>query len=284
MENNEFNLFLLNAARTIHQADWNWKNVNSPFARIYMVESGQAKIELPDGVHIICPHHLYLVPAFVTHSYENDSTFTLYYFHVYNEYDIFSRFNFPFQVVAGELEILLVKRLLAINPGRELKRSDPRTYDNFPTLLDNINKSNKNAFNVDLETRTILQLLFLRFLNNASLKQNISDIRINKALRYIHENVEKDIYVEELSAICYLNKDYFTRLFKKEMHCTPMQYLMRKRIEKAQLLLLIGKKTIKDIAYDLSFNNIPHFCWSFKKITGKSPSDFVSQYRKNNEN
>jgi len=283
MENNEFNLFLLNAARTIHRADWNWKNVNSPFARIYMVESGQAKVELPDGVHIIQPNHLYLVPAFVTHSYENDSTFTLYYFHVYNEYDIFSRFNFPFEVEAGELETLLVRRLLAINPGRELQRSDPKIYDNFPTLLDNINKSNKNAFNVDLETRTILQLLFLRFLNNASLKQDISDIRITKALRYIHENVEKDIYVEELSAICYLNKDYFTRLFKKEMHCTPMQYLMRKRIEKAQLLLLIGRKSIKDIAYDLSFNNIPHFSWSFKKITGVSPSDFVSQYRKNNE-
>lgn len=278
IEKKEFNLFLLNAARTLHKADWNWENVNSPFARIYMVESGMAKVKLPDGVHIITPDHLYLIPSFVTHSYQNDSVFTLYYFHVYNEYDIFSRFDFPFEVEAGELEILLVKRLLAINPGRELQRSDPKSYDNFPNLLDNINKSNRNVFNIDMETRTILQLLFLRFLKNAALKQKISDVRIAKALRYIHENVGKKIYVEELSSICYLNKDYFTRLFKQEMLCTTMQYLMRKKIEKAQLWLLTGEKSIKDIAYDLSFNSIPHFCSSFKNITGESPSNFVKQY------
>lgn len=283
MENNNFNLLLLNAARTVHKSDWNWKDVNSPFARIYMVESGYAKIKLPSGTHTITPNHLYLVPSFVTHTYENDSTFVLYYFHVYNEYDIFNRYNFPFEVDAYELDALLVRRLLAVNPGRELKRSDPKIYDNFPTLLDNINKSNKNAFNIDLETRTILQLLFLRFLNKATRRQDISDIRIAKVLRYIRENIDENIYVEELASLCHLNKDYFTRLFNKEVHMSPMQYISRKKIEKAQLMLLVGKKSIKDIAYDLSFNSIPHFCWSFKKQVGVSPGDFVKQYKKNED-
>ena len=78
------NLVLLNVARKTHNADWNWKGVNSPFARIYMVENGSAKVVMPNGSHRIEPGYLYLIPAFVTHSYENDSNFTLYYIHVYD--------------------------------------------------------------------------------------------------------------------------------------------------------------------------------------------------------
>lgn len=283
MEKSEFDLLLLNAARVVHKADWNWKNVNSPFARIYMVESGEAKIELPDGIYSITPGYLYLVPSFVTHSYENHGTFVLYYFHVYNEYDIFNRFNFPFEIEIRELEILLVRRLLEINPGRSLKYSNPQIYDNFPTLLDNLSENSKNALNQELETSAILKLLLLKFLSKASSKQNINDSRISKVLHYIRKNIEKDIYVDELAHICCLNKDYFTRLFKKEMHCTPMQYLMQKKIEKAQISLLTGEKSIKDIAYDLSFNSVSHFCSSFRQVSGVSPGNFTMKYRKNKD-
>ena len=132
------NLILLNIAHKFHNADWNWKGVNSPFARIYMVESGYATVIMPDGEHIIEPGYLYLIPAFVTHSYKNDSVFTLYYIHIYEEQNIFERLSFPFKVPANELDCALVRRLLAINPGRELIRSDPETYDNIPTLMKTI--------------------------------------------------------------------------------------------------------------------------------------------------
>jgi mannose-6-phosphate isomerase-like protein (cupin superfamily) len=77
------NLILLNVARKEHNADWNWKGVNSPFARLYMVESGSANVVMPDGVHTIQPGHLYMIPSFVPHSYENIGSFTLYYIHIY---------------------------------------------------------------------------------------------------------------------------------------------------------------------------------------------------------
>lgn len=40
---------VLNVGLAIHNADWNWKNVNSPFMRLYYVTDGQAQIELPTG-------------------------------------------------------------------------------------------------------------------------------------------------------------------------------------------------------------------------------------------
>jgi AraC-like DNA-binding protein len=282
MKKEDFNLTLLNAALITHNADWNWKDVNSPFARIYMIESGSAQVIMPDGAHIIQPGYLYLIPAFATHGYESDGRFSVYFFHVYNEYDIFDRFDFPFEVNAGELDVSLVKRLLAINPGIELKHSDPRTYDNFSTLTQNIAKSGQQSFTLGLETSGILNILFSRFLNKATLKQEITDKRIKKVLRHIRENIDNNLHINDLADICNLHHDHFTRLFKKEMQCTPMQYIIRKKIEKAQLILITDENSIKDIAYALSFDDVAHFHRSFKKVTGMSPIAYKNQLSNRN--
>lgn len=271
-------LILLNIARKVHYADWNWKGVNSPFARLYMVENGSAKIIMPEGTFTIEPGYLYLVPSFVTHGYENNSTFILYYMHIYDEQNIFERLKFPFEVPAKEIDILLINRLLEINPGRELKRSDPETYDNFPTLMKSITLNDQYPYHSVVETSGILSQLFSRFLEKSSSKQDITDGRIINTLRYIRKNINQNIKLEDLSSMCYLTKDHFIRLFKKEMHCTPLQYINQKKIEKAQLMMVIGKKTVKDIAFSLSFNELSYFYRLFKKITGKSPQTYKAQF------
>ena len=268
------NLILLNVARVLHVADWNWKSVNSPFARIYMVESGSAKVILPDGAHKIEPGFLYLVPAFVTHSYENDSTFVLYYLHIYDEQNIFDRLSFPFEVAASELDNMLIRHLLSINPGRELKRSDPVTYDNHPTLMQSISRNEQFPFYSVIETKGILLQLLSRFLQKACFKQKIEDSRIDKVVRYIRENINQNITIDKLASISCLTSDHFIRLFKKEMQCTPVQYINQKKIEKAQLMLMFENQSIKEIAYGLSFENISYFYRLFRKMTGMAPSQY----------
>ncbi|MDR1330763.1 MAG: AraC family transcriptional regulator [Tannerella sp.] len=268
----QLNLILLNAARKEHHADWNWRGVNSPFARLYMVESGTARVLMPDGVYQIQPGKLYMIPAFVTHSYENDGFFTINYIHVYDDMNIFDRWNFPFVVDACDLDAMLIKRLLDINPGRELTRSDPGSYDNMPTLMQNIAINEQFTYHSVIETKGILLQLFSRFLDKASLKKDNMDTRIINVMRFIRENIERDITLRDLSSFCYLTNDHLIRLFKKEMQCTPVQYINQKKIEKAQLMLIIGEKSIKDIAYSLSFGNLSYFYRLFKKTIGISPN------------
>jgi AraC-like DNA-binding protein/mannose-6-phosphate isomerase-like protein (cupin superfamily) len=268
----QLNLILLNAARKEHHADWNWKCVSSPFARLYMVESGVAQVLMPDGVYRIRPGKLYMIPAFVTHSYENDGSFTIDYIHVYDEQNLFDRWNFPFEIDACDLDIMLVKRLLEINPGRELQRSDPDSYDNMPTLMENIVKNEELTFPMVIETRGILLQLFSRFLDKASPKKDITDKRIINVLRYVRENIEHNVTVKDLSSLCFLTNDHLIRLFKQEMQCTPVQYINQKKIERAQLMLIIGEKSVKDIAFRLSFSNISYFYRLFKKTVGLPPN------------
>jgi YesN/AraC family two-component response regulator len=71
-----------------------------------------------------------------------------------------------------------------------------------------------------------------------------------------------------------LTKDHLIRLFKKQMGCTPAKYINQKKIEKAQLIILMENISLKNVAYKLGFENISYFIRLFKKITGETPSTY----------
>jgi AraC-like DNA-binding protein len=268
------NLILLNIGYVEHYADWNWKGTRSPFARLYLVQKGMAQVAIGDTIHTLTPKHLYLIPSFTTHDYICDGVFNIFYIHIYDEYNIFDRLTFPFEVDAGDLEEALVKRLLAINPGRELKISDPKIYDNAPTFFESIAQNSNFPFYSVLESKGIMLQLFSKFLIRANFKQKIADKRIGKVLHYIRKNIEHELPINELSTICCLTLDHFIRIFKKEMKCTPTQYINQKKIERAQMMLLLDGKQVKEIAYALSFENVSYFNRLFKSYTGMTPSEY----------
>jgi AraC-like DNA-binding protein len=173
------------------------------------------------------------------------------------------------------LDVLLVKRLLAINPGMELKRSDPQTYDTTQLLVKQLSGKKPDSAS-GMETKGILLQLLSRFFNRMQPKKNISESRIIKALQYMHEHICDSLSVSEVAKHCNLNSDYFGQVFKREMNLTPLQYIQKKKIEKAQLMLALNRKTIKEIAYNLSFNDMKHFDRLFNRIVGMSPK----MYRK----
>lgn len=275
-------LILLNIGYAVHHADWNYKNINSPFARIYLVKEGFAKLHLPDSrVQDLTPGHLYLIPPFTLHSYECDDYYTLYYIHIYegqtSSQRILEDYLYPVQINAAQLDVLLVEQLAKMNPGRELKQYDPLAYDNTPHLIESINLHSQNPTYAIFETKGILFQLLARFLKYSTDKYEITDNRILKVLRYIRKNIDQNITIEEMISMCYLSKDHFIRLFKKEMGITPVQYINQKKIEKAQLMLITGNQSIKDIAYALSFENVYYFNRLFRKITGTTPVEYRKQ-------
>lgn len=64
------------------------------------------------------------------------------------------------------------------------------------------------------------------------------------------------------------------QLFAAEFESTPREYLDRRRIEAARLLLLHSKSSVKEIAYDLGFRHASHFTKWFRHHTTLSPSSF----------
>lgn len=276
METPDF--ILLNVGFAVHYADWNYKNVNSPFARIYLVQEGKARLHLPEKTQELTPGHLYLIPPFTQHSYECSNYFSLYYIHIYENQTsnerVLEDFIFPVEVAATLLDVSLVKQLFEINPDRDLKRYDPSDYDNSSTLFRTISSHAQTPVSTIFATKGILYLLCSSFLAEAQHKYQITDNRIRKVLRHIRLNIDNPVSIDELSNMCCLSKDHFIRLFKKELQITPVQYINRKKIEKAQLKIITGDLPVKDIAYSLSFDNISYFNRLFRKYTGISPTQY----------
>lgn len=260
---------VLNVGLAVHNADWNWKNVNSPFTRLYYVTEGSAQIELPDGIYTLSPKHMYFIPAFTIHTNICKSNFVHYYLHIYEDHysdnDWLDHWKFPVEIEATDLDLALFKRLCEINPHMTLQKSDPTTYDNNPTLMQNLIKNRQRAFCDKVESRGIVFQLLSRFFKQGQSKIEMEDNRIAKTVLYIRKHLNEAIELEKLAGISCLSKDHFIRLFKKELGTTPLQYINQKKIEKAQLLLITEELAVKEIAFQLAFDDYSYFNRLFKK-------------------
>lgn len=273
---------VLNVGLAVHNADWNWKNVNSPFTRLYYVTEGSAQIELPDGIYTLSPKHMYFIPAFTIHTNICKSNFVHYYLHIYEDHysdnDWLDHWKFPVEIEATDLDLALFKRLCEINPHMTLQKSDPTTYDNNPTLMQNLIKNRQRAFCDKVESRGIVFQLLSRFFKQGQSKIEMEDNRIAKTVLYIRKHLNEAIELEKLAEISCLSKDHFIRLFKKELGTTPLQYINQKKIEKAQLLLITEELVVKEIAFQLAFDDYSYFNRLFKKTTGVTPQEYRRLY------
>jgi AraC-type DNA-binding domain-containing proteins len=73
---------------------------------------------------------------------------------------------------------------------------------------------------------------------------------------------------------------YLTRLFKTYENTTTVHFINSVKIKQAEELLLTTDKSIKEIAYELSFSNEKYFLRIFKQITSLTPSNFRNSYSK----
>jgi mannose-6-phosphate isomerase-like protein (cupin superfamily) len=81
-------IITLHAGYAEMDKDWNWKNVRSPFARLYYVTEGTAKVIIhakdsqEDETITLRAGHLYFIPPFTLHSNVCEGVFKHYYIHV----------------------------------------------------------------------------------------------------------------------------------------------------------------------------------------------------------
>lgn len=108
--------------------------------------------------------------------------------------------------------------------------------------------------------------------NIAKKRQDL--LLVNKITNFINTNLASDIRLEDLADLVHMNPSYLSTFFKKHMGMSPLQYLAKKRINRAMEYLKNSNKTILEIAGLCGFNSTASFNKAFKKIVGKVPSEF----------
>lgn len=91
---------------------------------------------------------------------------------------------------------------------------------------------------------------------------------------FVEGNYQSDLSLDKLSAIIDVSPQYLCRLFKDCYAMRPFEYLAKRRIQKAKLMLVQDKYTVNEIAQIVGYNDCSYFCSVFKKHEGISPAEF----------
>tara|TARA_R100001369_G_scaffold92763_1_gene139658 strand:+ start:2633 stop:3502 length:870 start_codon:yes stop_codon:yes gene_type:complete len=259
---------------------WDYDDVISPFIRLYYITKGSAMIYHSNEAIQLKPDHIYLIPSYTFGRYKCAVYHEQYYICCLEElksgYSIFNYGSFIYELEANSMDLYYFKRLLEINPNRQLENYNPKVYDNRPTLMDFEKKNEELSPSEFMETHAILEILLSRFIkntNNKSAKNNVKK-EFGMVLNYIHENLHENLTVKQLADFCHLNTDYFSRVFNENFGMRPNKYIQSKRIERAQLLLLSTNNSLKQIAEKVGLENLSYFNRIFKSHTGITPGVF----------
>jgi AraC family transcriptional regulator len=99
--------------------------------------------------------------------------------------------------------------------------------------------------------------------------------KLYRVIEYIMENLEGSPTLEEMAKVVNLSPYYFARQFKAATGSAPYQFVITRRIERAQhLLRTSGGLGLAEVAFRSGFANQSHFCLHFKRIAGVTPRRF----------
>ena len=89
---------------------------------------------------------------------------------------------------------------------------------------------------------------------------------------FFHLHYTEDLSLPDLAAVSHMSPFHFNRLFRKMTAQTPYQYLLRVRLEEAQLRLRHTSMPVTEVAFATGFNSLEHFSAAYKKAFGRSPA------------
>ena len=95
-----------------------------------------------------------------------------------------------------------------------------------------------------------------------------------RALAFIEANLHIHLSLERVAREAGMSKFHFCRHFKAVIGMSFREFLARRRIARASLLLLDQKRTVTEVYLEVGFKDLSHFGRVFRKVTGHPPSRF----------
>lgn len=173
---------------------------------------------------------------------------------------------------ANEIEIIL------------LSKEDPVQAD----LLNKIRSAfhlSQQEWGYELKLRQCLSEIWLSFYEMAhpmlqdKQKKSEEDQRVKEMMLYIHGHYSEMISVEEIAKAAHVSKRACFRLFRQNLHMSPVDYMTQYRLRKAHHMLIDTEESIAQIANLCGLGSGSYFGKLFREYYGDTPS----HYRKENK-
>lgn len=106
------------------------------------------------------------------------------------------------------------------------------------------------------------------------------DGHLSKAIVFIHENLDRDLPLEQVAKAADLSRFHFHRRFKLKIGQSPRAYVLEHRLNLAKHLLTRTATPINRIVERCGFRAHSYFTTVFRKSTGKTPREYRRTYSK----
>ncbi len=240
--------------------DWHAVVASFEYVRIYYIRSGEAEITLTTGRQVLREGHLYFIPSFQILSGDCPDHMGHYFIHLIP--DVFT--DHFFSLLAFDKELPL----------------EPAVADYlFRNVMDNLAATTTYA---KIVADNSLRLILSYFFRGASAENEADDdlttghdlSKFIKVFDHIDKHIGEAISLSDLAGLMFMNKVYFSNLFKKTFGVSPQQYIQQRKLDRARQLLADHTLPIATIAAELNFYDPAAFTAFFKKNTGMTPKAF----------
>jgi AraC family transcriptional regulator len=133
----------------------------------------------------------------------------------------------------------------------------------------------------DYFANLVLQELIVRLMQTkarmvltTNLQQLANTNRLAYAIKYVQENIHRNLTIRELADKACMSEPNFFRCFKQQYGITPVEYINQQRIQLSMRLLNNTAYSISDICFACGYNNLNYFLKVFKKATGDTPASY----------
>ena len=127
---------------------------------------------------------------------------------------------------------------------------------------------------MELKLRELLILLARSCAQQEEKTDSAAEKRLRQVRSTVFSDLERTWTVREMAALAYLSPSRFHSLYRAVFGISPMDDLIRARIDTAQNRLSDTEETVQNLSEQLGYRNVTHFCRQFKQLTGMTPSQF----------
>jgi AraC-like DNA-binding protein len=264
---------------------WNFRRVISPFSRLWLVLDGRATVRHHGRRFDLEPGQLHLVPPFTEHDCFCPRHFDHYHLHFVARMptgiDLWSLLDSEMQLPAPPETLRHFRRLEALYPQRKLPCFDParEEYRRHAAVAE---QGRDELAPADwFEADALLRLLLAPFLKSARSHEGVH-ARVTRQFLAVQEfmqaHMHERILLGDLARVARLHPTYFSDRFQELVGMRPLEYLTRRRIERAQYQLLTSHAPVKQVAADAGIPDAAYFTRVFTRICGRSPTEYRASH------
>jgi len=138
----------------------------------------------------------------------------------------------------------------------------------------------KNGYTIANTLARAVVLIVQKMIRTSALAVNReNNFAVKTIRRYIQEHYAENLTLTQLAELVNVDEYYLSHAFKKITHYSPQQYILRRRIGKAQCLLIYTSLPLTEIAARVGYEDSNYFSRVFKKVIGMSPRLYRQKWR-----